>query len=406
MADNEIMNWEGGEEMDEEIRQGNTVVLDLGSDDEPPPSSDDDDGMASDNDDRLVEESELYPDEFPAQDDSFASVEHKQSVLSIAMRGDTFVSGGQDEVAVVWGLEELTNSVKCVEHGRLEGHSDSVTQVAFSGDGQYVATASYDGTVRIWNSNRVLAHVLEGPTKEVEWITWHPKGNAILAGSNDTMAWMWWAPTGKIMQIFAGHAGGVTCGCWPLDGKLICTGSEDRSIIVWNPRGGTAQKHVRDLHEGGVLCICAHPESPVVVTGSHDAAVSVVHIETGNVLTTLSGHTDGVEVVSFSNAVPSGVMMLATAGMDGKLFVWDAKTYNRRCLFEEHAQRGGIVSLKWLPPPVYGLWLCTCGTDGALRLYDTLVGQCLRTFYGHKDTILAFDLALVPFPSEPRPPKL
>lgn len=43
---------------------------------------------------------------------------------------------------------------------------------------------------------------------QVEWLLWHPKGHAILAGSADTMAWMWWAPTGKLMQIFAGSCGG------------------------------------------------------------------------------------------------------------------------------------------------------------------------------------------------------
>ena len=66
--------------------------------------------------------------------------------------------------------------------------------VAFSTDGVYLATGSYDGTVRIWTPQGALVQCLEGPSKEIEWILWHPKGHAILAGSNDTMAWMWWAP--------------------------------------------------------------------------------------------------------------------------------------------------------------------------------------------------------------------
>merc|ERR1712157_214659 len=147
-------------------------------------------------------------DEFAGVDDSMAKVEHKEPVLSIGISPTdkrTFVTGGQDDVAVLWGIEEQSGKVACVQRCRLEGHTDSVNNVSFSHDGQYVATGSYDGTVKIWAAaTGALLHTLEGPAKEVEWVIWHPKGHAILAGSTDTMAWMWWAPTGKLMQIFAG----------------------------------------------------------------------------------------------------------------------------------------------------------------------------------------------------------
>merc|ERR550532_373830 len=103
---------------------------------------------------------------------------------------------------------------------------------------------------------------------------------------------MWWVPTGKLMQIFAAHAAPVSCGCWAQGGKLIVTGSEDRSVIVWNPRGGTPQHHIKEVHEQSVTCICTHQEQPLIVTGSEDSTVKVMHLETGKVLTALSVHTD------------------------------------------------------------------------------------------------------------------
>lgn len=400
--DQDMAEWE---ELDQQVRQGNTIEVEYGSDDDDVPvdsGSDGGDGAQFDDDEEIgvVDDKDIYSDdEGPYTDDAVAlAAAHEDSVLSIAVcpsDRQIMVTGGQDDSAIIWNISQSANGVKCTERCRLRGHTDSVVQVAFSHDGRYLATGSYDGSVRIWAPDSgTLVHALEGPSKEVEWILWHPKGHAILAGSNDTMVWMWWAPTGKLMQIFAGHAQSVTCGCWGLGGKLICSGSEDRSVIVWNPRSGTPQQHARQLHEGAIISLCAHPEAPIVVTGSDDAVARVVQMETGKVIANLSGHTDSVECVLFSNPGADGVVLLATASMDGKVNVWDGKTFSFRCALKEHEERGGVVKFKWLPAPAYGSWLCTCANDSTLRLFNALSGECIRTLKGHEDTVLDLDLWL------------
>jgi len=209
------------------------------------------------------------------------------------------------------------------------------------------------------------------------------------------MAWMWWAPTGKLMQIFAGHGQTVTCGCWGLSGKLIVTGSQDCGVIVWNPRQGTPQQHAREVHQHAIISMCSHPEAPIVVTGSEDAGAKVIQIETGKVLATLSGHGHSVEAVGFNNPDPTtGISLLASASMDGLLQVWDGKTFELRCAIKEQFGKGGITSFKWLPAPVYGSWLCTSATDGALRLYNCLSGQCVQTLHGHTDVVCGVDVSV------------
>lgn len=393
--------WEGGDDLDEEFRHGDCVEVELGSDDEPPAESDDD-GIEDDNPDEevgVIDERQIYDDGMPPDvDDSLTSVAHQESVLSVALcptNRHLLLTGGQDDVAVLWQLEEQAGAMRCTERFRLAGHTDSVVQVGFSNDGKYAATGSYDGTVRIWDpESGSLVHTLEGPSKEIEWILWHPKGHAILAGSADTMAWMWWAPTGKLMQIFAGHAQSVTCGCWGLGGKIVCTGSEDRGVIAWDPRAGTPTQHIRQVHESSILTMCAHPDAPIVVTGSEDAVARVVQIETGKVLANLGGHVDSVESVAFNNPAPGAMLLLATGSMDGKVMIWDGKTFDLRCTIKEHFERGGITKFKWLPPPAYGSWLCTCSTDNTLGLFNALSGECLRTLHGHQDTVLDCDLAI------------
>lgn len=398
----EAVEWDAGHDMDEEFRAAECVEVELDSDGDAPVDSDGEEGASDDQhgDIGILDENQVYDDEDlqPHVDDALTSVAHKESVLSVAIcpvDRNAVVTGGQDDIAVLWQLEERSGAVKFVQRYRLEGHTDSVVQVAFSHDGIYVATGSYDGTVRIWASaSGSLLHSLEGPSKEIEWILWHPKGHAILAGSADTMAWMWWAPTGKLMQIFAGHAQSVTCGCWGMGGKVICTGSEDRGVIVWNPRAGAPQQHMRQVHQGGIISICAHPEAPIVVTGSEDSIAKVIQIETGKEIASLTGHMDSVESVGFSGPIAGGMMLLATGSMDGKVLVWDGKTFDLRCTLKEHFEHGGIVRFKWLPGTQHPAWLCTCATDNTLRLFNALSGECLRTLRGHGDTVLDLDLAL------------
>ena len=52
----------------------------------------------------------------------------------------------------------------------------------------------------------------EGPGGGLEWVRWHPKGNVLLAGSEDFTAWMWNAGDGSLMQVFSGHSNSVLCG--------------------------------------------------------------------------------------------------------------------------------------------------------------------------------------------------
>ena len=58
------------------------------------------------------------------------------------------------------------------------------------------------GRVSVWESSSGQSvHNLEGPGESVEWVAWHPRGDVILAGSEDFTAWMWNAQSGEMMQV-------------------------------------------------------------------------------------------------------------------------------------------------------------------------------------------------------------
>ncbi|MCI09127.1 vegetative incompatibility protein HET-E-1-like, partial [Trifolium medium] len=139
--------------------------------------------------------------------------------------------GGGDARGFLWKIFQGDGAAK------LHGHSDSVSCLAFSYDGQFLASGSLDRIVQIWDGYGNLKGVLDGPKGGIEWLRWHPRKHILLAGSDDSTAWMWNADKDSL-NIFSGHSGSVTCGDFTPDGKIICTGSDDASLRIWNPKNG------------------------------------------------------------------------------------------------------------------------------------------------------------------------
>ena len=109
----------------------------------------------------------------------------------------------------------------------------------------------------------------------------------------------------------------------------------------------------------------------------------LAHAESGKLLATLPGHEASVESVGFCDMMP----LAASAGMDGKLCVWDLGTLaQRQCC----VHMAGVVELKWLKASPM---LLTCTVSRELKLWDGRSGDCLQTLTGHHAAVLCLDVA-------------
>jgi WD40 repeat protein len=73
----------------------------------------------------------------------------------------------------------------------LMGHSGSVLDITFSPDGQRVATASADGTVRIWDPDSNESRTLRGHQGPVLWVAFSPDGRKVLSAGQDGTVRVW-----------------------------------------------------------------------------------------------------------------------------------------------------------------------------------------------------------------------
>ncbi|KAK7050980.1 60S ribosomal subunit assembly or modification protein [Paramarasmius palmivorus] len=360
------------------------------------PMDEDDDGEAADTLGEMQAGSSSQSEDNSVQ----AFPNHQSSVFAVAVHPTEplAVSGGEDDLGYIWDITDGEIIVK------LSGHSDSVSCVAWSADGELVSTGGMDGKIRLWRrvgkeNYRTWEFLteLQGPD-EVMFLRWHPKGNVLLAGSNDSTLWLWQLPSGNTMQVFAGHTAAVQCGEFTPDGKRIVSACADGTFILWDPRSPSPVfKLTPDdarFNLDGITSIGVNPASTLAIVGGAAGGVRVVSLTKGEVVTALGGHTEGesIEAVTFIDlsGTGSGAGVAATGATDGKICLWDLSTMRLRATLEHE---DAVTTLLSVPSPKSHL-LVSASADKTLRTWDARTGTLLRVHKGHHAPILGASLGL------------
>ncbi len=123
----------------------------------------------------------------------------------------------------------------------LPGHENYCTSVTFSRDGSRMASASNDGTARIWDTATwKTLHILPNPfrgdliQKIFHDAAFSPAGDLLALASHDGTVQVWNAMNGELVQTLRGHANGVTSVAFSPDGHTLASGSYESSVRLWN----------------------------------------------------------------------------------------------------------------------------------------------------------------------------
>eukprot|EP00455_Lapot_gusevi_P047059 TRINITY_DN62_c0_g1_i4.p1 TRINITY_DN62_c0_g1~~TRINITY_DN62_c0_g1_i4.p1 ORF type:complete len:244 (-),score=98.22 TRINITY_DN62_c0_g1_i4:42-773(-) len=189
-----------------------------------------------------------------------------------------------------------------------------------SSDGQFALSASWDGTLRLWD----LA-------------------------------------TGATTRRFVGHEKDVLSVAFSLDNSKIVSGSRDKSINLWNTLGLKKYSLVEDGHTEWVSCVRFSPdvERPSIVSAGWDKLVKVWNLGDCKLRTNLIGHTGYVNTVTIS---PDG-SLCASGGRDGVAMLWDLIEGKHLSSLEAG---NTIHSLCFHP---HKFWLCAA-VAGSIMIWD------------------------------------
>src|SRR2546425_8345168 len=199
------------------------------------------------------------------------------------------------------------------------GQSQGLASGAWEANGQWIVTASYDGTACVWDPNTLERILTLLHTEPVFTAVFSPDGSRIVTACRDNIARLWNFRTGKVERELRDHTDAVLHAAFSNDGRLVVTTSRDRTAQIWN--AATGKPFGPPLRHGGWVHFAAFsPDDRMIVTASDDHKASMWEVGSSRKILPDLKHGDAVMSAKFS---PDGLMIL-TACLDGSARLWDA----------------------------------------------------------------------------------
>jgi WD40 repeat protein len=269
----------------------------------------------------------------------------------------------------------------------LGGHREDVRSVAFSPDGQRLASVSATGArprqsaeIKVWDARTgQLTATLQWAKGLVDRIAFSPDGKR-LAVTTDNLVRLWDAATGEEVRELGGHLGGVTHVVFSPDGKHLASAGGDRTTMLWDVTTG---KLLHTFHGPGrrpILALAFDHDGRHLAVTTEGGPVRVWDTITMHEALSLPRHTDTITRLAFS---PDG-RRLASAAADRTVKMWDTATGD---LVGTHSRHQAAVTGVAFSPD--GTVLASSSADRTVQLCDVATWLEVRTLRGHTAAVTA-----------------
>ena len=269
-------------------------------------------------------------------------------VTDVVLHDNLMISASGDGTIPLWNWQQWQAGFLATPLQRLRGHQSGVRGIALSSDGEMIASASWDQTIKLWNIK------------------------------------------GKVLATLTEHDKPVVKVAISPDGKMLASASEDDTIKLWNlERTQRLQVTLNQTffeHEKDVNDVAFSPDSQLLASAGDDKQVILRYLISGGQASTqtlkLSGHSEAVRSVAFS---PDGTF-LASAGDDNVVKLWQIERDNTLKATVYKTLKGHqtpILDVAFSPD---GQRLASASEDNTVKLWQR-DGTLEATLYGHQDTV-------------------
>lgn len=261
----------------------------------------------------------------------------------------------------------------------LGQHLGAVGTVAFSPNGQILATGSRDQTIKLWNlATGEVIKTLTGDGSPIWSLDFSSSGSDLAAGSYYWRILEWNLETGET-YIPLQQSGAVWSVKISPDERLIASASSDQTVKIWDRQSGYILYDFLD-HNDIVYAVDWTSNGRTLVSASKDQTIKVFDVQTGTIRLTLTGHSDQVRSVSIS----ADGNTLVSGSYDDTVKVWNLTTGKLIHTLTGHS--GDVLSVDISPD---NQLIVSGSKDQTIKIWKLQTGELLSTLIGHNSEVYA-----------------
>ncbi|BAY28466.1 protein kinase [Nostoc carneum NIES-2107] len=306
----------------------------------------------------------------PSED--YAYTGHTNSVYSIAFShdGQILASSSFDKTIKLW--EVATGR----EIRTLTGHTEGVYSVVFSHDGQMLASSSYDKTIKLWEvaTGREIRTITT--ESSIDFLVFSTDGR-ILVGSHYKL---WEVATGREIRTFTANYSIFYPNAISHDGSMLAY-DDQNTIRLWDVTKNR-EIHTLNGHTESVNFIAVSNDGRMLASGSYDETIKLWNVATGKEIHTLNGHTESVDSIVFSH---DGQILASS--YDKTIKLWNVATGREIRTLNGHTKRVQFIAFSHNGR----MLVSSTGSrydfihDTTIKLWEVATGREIPILNGHND---------------------